>query len=230
MGKEIEKTALSRGHKILDKLDTPDDWMIRTSLLSQADVVLEFSTPGSVIGNIRRCFDLRIPVVVGTTGWNDREELVKNWCRDEKQAIFAASNFSIGVNILNYLTQHLAKILNRFEDYDISLEEIHHIHKLDSPSGTAIKLADIILNKLERKEKWVNHTGNSPRDLEIISHRKDEIPGIHKVLCESATDRLVLLHEAKGRQGLAAGAIMAAEWLEGRHGYFEMKDLLNLNE
>lgn len=230
MGKEIEKAALSHGHEIIGKLDTPDDWMTLTSLLSQADVVLEFSTPGSVLGNIRYCFDMRIPIVVGTTGWHNQMELVKTWCREEKQSIFAASNFSIGVNILFSLTQRLAKILNRFENYDIALEEIHHIHKLDSPSGTAVKLAEIILNNLERKESWVNQSCSAPEELEIISYRQNEIPGIHKITCESDTDSLVLIHEAKGRQGLAAGAIMAAEWLKGRQGFFEMNDLLNINE
>lgn len=230
MGKEIEKIAVSRGHEILDKLDTPDDWIVRTSHLSQADMVLEFSTPGSVLGNIRRCFDLRLPIVVGTTGWHSQANLVKTWCAEENQSIFVASNFSIGVNILYNLTEKLSKILDRFGNYDISLEEIHHIHKLDSPSGTAINIAEIILNNLKRKESWVNHATVKPGELEIISHREGEIPGIHKIKCESETERLILQHEAKGRQGLAIGAILAAEWLKGKQGYFGMNDLLNLNE
>jgi 4-hydroxy-tetrahydrodipicolinate reductase len=228
MGREIEKTAVARGHLILEKLDTPDDWVKKTSLISQADVIMDFSTPGSVLGNIRNSFDLHLPVVVGTTGWHEQAGIVKDWCKTENQSIFAASNFSIGVNILNGLAKQLSGMLNRFENYEISLEEIHHIHKLDSPSGTAINLAGIILENIERKETWVNRKQKEPGELEIISVREDEIPGIHTITCESDTDRLILRHEAKGRQGLATGAVLAAEWLIGKQGYFEMKDLLHL--
>jgi 4-hydroxy-tetrahydrodipicolinate reductase len=211
---------------VIEKLETPDDWMKKTSQISQADVIIEFSTPGSVIGNIRNCFDLHLPVVVGTTGWNDYREQVKEWCLSKKQAIFAASNFSIGVNILFGLVGQLSAALDRFDDYDISLEEIHHIHKLDSPSGTAISLADIILRNVQRKERWVNRKQLSPAELEIISKREGEVPGIHRVVCESGTDRLSLMHEAKSRQGFAVGAVLAAEWLPGRQGFFSMEDML----
>jgi len=230
MGREIEKAALSRGHEIIEKLDTPDDWMNRMRIICQADVIMEFSTPGSVLGNIRNCFDLRLPLVVGTTGWHDQADIVREWCRTEKQTIFVASNFSIGVNILYSLTGQLASMLNRFENYNIKLEEIHHVHKLDSPSGTAVNLAQIILNEVERKRLWVNRRQESPDELEIISLREDEIPGIHSITCESDADRLSLKHEAKGRQGFAIGAMLAAEWLIGKQGYFEMKDLLKLGD
>jgi len=230
MGKEIEKIALERHHQVIEKLETPDDWMNKTSQISQADVIIEFSTPGSVIGNIRNCFDLHLPVVVGTTGWNDHREQVKEWCLGEKQALFTASNFSIGVNILFGLVRQLSVALDHFDDYDISLEEIHHIHKLDSPSGTAISLAEIILRNMKRKERWVNRKQQSPADLEIISKREGEVAGIHRVVCESGADRLSLIHEAKSRRGFAVGAVLAAEWLPGRQGFFGMEDMLRFKE
>jgi 4-hydroxy-tetrahydrodipicolinate reductase len=228
MGREIEKTALARGHVILAKLDSPEDWFSQTSLVSQADVILEFSLPDSVLGNIRRCFDLHLPVVVGTTGWNQHAGMVKAWCEEERQTIFVASNFSIGVNILNSLTRQLSRMMDRYEEYDITLEEIHHIHKLDAPSGTAVKLAEIILNGVSRKKKWVNRRSQDAKELVIISVRENEVPGVHKIICDSDYDRLTMIHEAKGRQGLATGALLAAEWLIGKQGYFEMNDMLNL--
>jgi 4-hydroxy-tetrahydrodipicolinate reductase len=228
MGREIEKAALSRGHEILAKPDLPDDWQVYESLISQADVVLEFSTPASVMENIRHCFDLKLPVVVGTTGWNESMDLVKKWCADERQSIFVASNFSVGVNILYSLTRQLSEIVNQFDDYEISVEEIHHIHKLDAPSGTAIRLAEIILEGIERKKQWVNRQQTGPEELQILSVREGEIPGIHTISCESGTDKLVLRHEAKSRKGLANGALLAAEWLKGKKGFYEMNDMLGL--
>jgi 4-hydroxy-tetrahydrodipicolinate reductase len=228
MGREIETAALARGHEIAAKIDLPEDWDMQSALIKACDIVIDFSTPASVVSNIRHCFDFRRPLVVGTTGWNDSTGLVKKWCLDEKQALFTASNFSIGVNILYSLTGHLSKIINKIEDYDISLEEIHHIHKLDSPSGTAIRLAEIILEEIERKQQWVNHVTNLPEELQVTSVREGEIPGIHSVTCESATDKLILRHEAKGRKGFAIGALLAAEWLHGKTGFYGMKDMLQL--
>jgi 4-hydroxy-tetrahydrodipicolinate reductase len=228
MGREVEKAALVKGHEILDRLETPDDWVSKTNKISQADVIIDFSTPASVLGNIRNCFDLHLPIVVGTTGWHEKIPIVKEWCRDENQAIFVGSNFSLGVNILYGLTRQLSEILNRFDNYEIRLEEIHHVHKLDSPSGTAINLANIILENIGRKQNWVNHKQEKAEELEILSSREDEIAGIHTITCESDTDKLILRHEAKGRQGFASGAILAAEWIIGKYGYFEMKDLLHL--
>jgi 4-hydroxy-tetrahydrodipicolinate reductase len=228
MGREIESAALARGHAIAARLDLPVDWDLQKDLIISADMVIDFSTPASVVDNIRHCFDFRLPVVVGTTGWNDNAEKVKKWCDDELQALFTASNFSIGVNILYSLTGHLSKIIDKIEDYDISLEEIHHIHKLDSPSGTAIRLAEIILEEIDRKKKWVNHLTNSREELQVSSIREDEIPGIHTISCESAVDKLTLRHEAKGRKGFAIGALLAAEWLQDKKGFFGMKDMLRL--
>jgi 4-hydroxy-tetrahydrodipicolinate reductase len=226
MGKEIEAAAKARGHQVIAIFDTPDDWTRNSDLLSMADVVIDFSLPGAAVDNIRRCFDANLPVVEGTTGWNEKLSLVKKWCADENQSLFFSSNFSIGVNMMFSLAERLSVLIDRFDDYNISLEEVHHINKLDAPSGTAIKLAEIILSKIGRKSKWVNHPQTIPGELEIISVREDEIPGIHSILCESGSDSLVIRHEAKNRKGFAMGALLAAEWLTGKKGYFEMKDLL----
>lgn len=230
MGKEIEKTALARGHQILAKIDTPDDWSSQQNLVSQADMVIDFSTPDSALANIRRCFDLNLPLVIGTTGWHESTGLVKKWCIDENQAIFFASNFSIGVNILYNLTGHISKIINQLDDYEIYLEEIHHMHKLDAPSGTAINLAQIILENIDRKKQWVNRQQASPEELQILSVREGEIPGIHKISFESDSDKLTIKHIAKGRKGFAAGALLAAEWMVGKTGFFGMSDLLHFPE
>jgi 4-hydroxy-tetrahydrodipicolinate reductase len=227
MGREIEKAAISRGHLVMAKLDNPEDWLVQQTPVSQSDLVIEFSTPTSVLENIRKCFDLNLPVVVGTTGWHESEGIVRKWCEEEGQAIFTASNFSIGVNILYNLTERLAKIMNGLDSYDIYLEEIHHVHKLDAPSGTAIRLAEIILENIERKKQWVNRPQIVPEELQIISFREGEIPGIHKISCESDADKLTLKHIAKGRKGFAVGALLAAEWLAGRKGYYGMNDLLS---
>ena len=230
MGKEIEEAALTRGYQVMAKLDTTEDWQAQKKQIIQADVVLEFSTPDSVLGNIRKCFDQHLPVVVGTTGWYKSESLVKEWCNNEQQSIFVASNFSIGVNILYSLTGHLTKFINQLDDYEIYLEEIHHIHKLDAPSGTAIKLAEIILDGLDRKKNWVNRHQVNPEELQILSVREDEIAGIHKISCESDSDKITIKHIAKGRKGFANGALLAADWLIGKKGYFEMRDMLSLAE
>jgi 4-hydroxy-tetrahydrodipicolinate reductase len=226
MGMEIERAALNRGHEVMAKLDVASDWQKNMSLVKRSDVAIDFSTPGSVVDNIRRCFDLHLPVVVGTTGWNEKIETVKKWCTDENQSLFFASNFSIGINVLNSLTGHLAEIIDQFENYEVAIEEIHHIHKLDAPSGTAIKLAEIILAGIYRKKQWVNHSQAHPEELQVLSVREGEIPGIHTITCESDFDKLVLRHEAKGRQGFAIGALLAAEWLKGKAGFFGMNDLL----
>lgn len=228
MGREIEKAALARGHEIIAKPDVPEDWIAQESMIRQADMVIDFSTPGAVVDNIRRCFDFRLPVVTGTTGWNDKTGLVRSWCDEEQQSLFTASNFGIGINILYSLTGLLSRIVNDLEDYDITLEEIHHIHKLDAPSGTAIRLAEIILQNTKRKKNWVNRQAATPEELQVTSVREGEIPGIHTITCESDADTLTLRHEAKGRKGLAIGALLAAEWLQGKKGYYGMNDMLRL--
>jgi 4-hydroxy-tetrahydrodipicolinate reductase len=228
MGKVVEQVAVSRGHQVVARLDQPADWAKATRSNFADAVVIDFSEPSAVVNNIRNCFDLKAPVVVGTTGWNDNLPTVRKWAEDEKQAILFASNFSLGVNILFEISRLLAKLLNQAPSYDISIEETHHIHKLDAPSGTAITIADIILSELKRKNHWINQPSKDSEKLQIISHRIDEIPGIHQITCESPADKLIIVHEAKDRSGLALGAVMAAEWLKGKTGFFGMKDMLGL--
>ena len=229
MGKEVEKAALARGHRIIAILDRQEDWNNLHIEDARNAIAIDFTMPSVVVGNIRKCFDMHIPIVVGTTGWNDQVANVRKWAEDEGQAIFFASNFSIGVNLMFEVTRALAHLLNLAPDYTIRIEETHHIHKLDSPSGTAIKLAEIILEELKGKYSWVNRPASLPSELGIMSFREDEIPGIHKLICESAADILVIQHEAKNRSGFSNSAVMAAEWLLGRTGFYGMKDLLHLD-
>jgi 4-hydroxy-tetrahydrodipicolinate reductase len=182
--------------------------------------------PSVAVANIRRSFDMGLPVVCGTTGWNDRLAEVKDWVIQEGQALFFASNFSIGVNIVFQVTRALAELLEKFPGYDVTIDETHHIHKLDAPSGTAITLAEIILSELKSKQNWVKGEATGPGELGIISHRIGEVPGTHSIICESVADKITLTHEAKNRSGLASGAILAAEWLQGKQGFFQMQDML----
>ena len=230
MGKALEKVALARGHQVIAIIDQPEDWDKIGEDKFKDSVVLEFSVPSAAVDNIRHCFDRKVPVVTGTTGWNEKLAMVKKWAEEEQQSIFFASNYSIGVNLMMELARVLSGLLNMTPSYEITLEETHHIHKLDSPSGTAIKLAETIIAGLMTKTRWVNQPATHPEELAIISHREDEIPGIHSIICESAADKLIIRHEAKDRSGFATGAVMAAEWLKGKTGFFEMKDMLALDQ
>jgi len=226
MGQEIEKLAIRKGHEIVLVIDSLDEWERDEPLLAGADVAIDFSTPISVIENIYHCFDAGVPVVVGTTGWLDDLEKVQQDCHDRGQALFFAPNFSIGVNLFFDLNRHLAGLMSKWEDYAVSIEETHHIHKQDAPSGTAIVLANDIIRYMERKEKWVKDTVENPEELGIKSYRTNNVPGTHIVRYESEDDCIEIIHSAKNRRGFAMGALMAAEWLAGKKGFFDMKDLL----
>ncbi len=226
MGQEIEKLALKRGHEIVIIVDSLDDWEQEDLNLGEAEVAIEFSTPVSVVENIYHCFDAGVPVVVGTTGWHDNLEKVKDDCLRRQCSLFHAPNYSIGVNLFFSLNRYLAGLMAKWEDYTISIEETHHIHKQDAPSGTAIKLADDIIRFNERKEKWVRETEENPAELGIKSYRTANVPGTHIVRYESEEDSIEIIHTAKSRRGFALGALMAAEWIAGKKGYFDMKDLL----
>ena len=230
MGKEVEEFSKSTGSHIIYRLDSVDDWKAAGIGLKNADVVIDFSWPASAVDNIRRSFDLKLPVVIGTTGWYDKMEQVKEWCRTEDQAIFVAPNFSIGVNMMLQLTEKLSRMLNRFRNYDVSIEEIHHIHKLDAPSGTALMLARALMENLETKKKWSADLTDDPSILYIASRREGEVTGTHIVRAESSFDSLEITHQARNRKGFAAGALLAAEWLLGRHGFFTMKDLMEWSD
>lgn len=226
MGKEIEKVALERGHEIVTKFNDPDDWIGKEEELASADVAIEFSMPHSVVSNIFKCFDANTPVVVGTTGWFGQLDHVKEVCRKHDRAILYASNFSVGVNLFFEVNKVLAKLMNEHEEYAVSVEETHHTGKVDSPSGTAIKLANDVLDGLDRKDVWVNEKPKKDYELEIISNREKDVPGTHVVKYESEIDNIEITHTAKSRIGFAKGAVLAAEWLAKKKGVYTMSDLI----
>ena len=225
MGKEIEKIAVARGHEIVSKIDIDNQQDFDSQAFKSADVAIEFTIPATAYNNYMRCFAANVPVVSGTTGWLDKIDEIKKACAEGK-TFFWASNFSLGVNIFVAVNKFLAKIMNCYPDYDVSMEEVHHIHKLDAPSGTAITLAEDILNNIDRKSCWVKETGTSDCELPIHSVREGEVPGIHEIRYESAFDVISLKHDAKTRQGFALGAVLAAEFINGKTGYFGMEDIL----
>lgn len=226
MGKEIEKIALERGHEILVKFNDANDWVEKEDLLRQADVAIEFSMPNSVVSNIFKCFDANVPVVVGTTGWFGQLEHVKDVCREHNRSILYASNFSVGVNLFFEVNRMLARLMNDHEEYTIKLDETHHTAKVDSPSGTAIKLANDIIDTVSRKDVWVNEPTSKDYELEVISHRVENVPGTHVVSYDCDIDQIQITHTAKSRVGFAKGAVIAAEWLANKKGVFTMSDLI----
>ncbi len=228
MGKEIEQIAISRGHKIVLKVDITNASTFTITDLKQADVAIEFSTPESAINNIYKCFDANIPIVVGTTGWMNHLDEVKEKCKEKNQTLFYASNYSIGVNLFFKLNQHLAKLMNSYPDYNVTMEEIHHVHKLDAPSGTAISLANQVIELNDIKNKWVNNTTKNNNELSIISKRIDEVPGTHTITYSSPVDEINITHIAHNRKGFALGALLAAEFTIGKKGIFGMNDLMDI--
>ncbi len=227
MGKEIEKIALERGHEIVVKIDVESDWTKAKALLASADVAIEFSTPQSTIQNIFHSFDVNVPVVVGTTGWMEKLDHVKEVCEKNSQTLFYASNFSIGVNLFFEINRKFAAMMNKQSGYNVSMEEIHHTEKLDSPSGTAIRLAEVIMEKFDGKKSWVNNSTDKEDVLGIISKRIDKVPGTHTVTWSSEIDDIELKHTAHNRKGFALGAVMAAEWVSDKRGVFTMHDMLS---
>jgi 4-hydroxy-tetrahydrodipicolinate reductase len=224
MGQAIEKFALQRAHQIVFTLDKDS----AQGDLSKADVAINFSVPQSAVANIKSALEKQIPVVSGTTGWLDDYEEVAAFCKAQNTGFLYASNFSIGVNLFFKINTLVAKLMKSHqEDYQPSLEEIHHIHKLDAPSGTALSLADSVLNESSFKEWELD--GNSKTKLNIHSKREGEVPGTHTVKYTSFIDEISLKHEAFGRDGFALGAVIAAEWLMGKKGVFGMKDVLNIS-
>jgi 4-hydroxy-tetrahydrodipicolinate reductase len=226
MGQEIERIAEKMNHTIHLIIDSEDDWDKLGLELKNADIAIDFSMPSSVVDNIYRCFEANVPVVVGTTGWYEELDEIRNTCIEQGQTLFYATNFSIGVNLFFQLNSSLAKLMSERSDYEISIEETHHIHKKDAPSGTAIVLANDILQSVTRLGKWVNEKSENPSEIGIKSFRKENEPGTHKVRYESENDIIEITHTAKNRRGFATGAVMAAEWLSGKKGWFEMKDML----
>lgn len=226
MGKIIEQLANDKGHEIVLKINRSNLNEFTNENLAKADVAIEFSNPESAFENIKKCLLARVPVVSGTTGWLHKLEKAKEICHENECAFLYASNFSVGVNIFFALNKQLAKMMNAQTSYNVAMEEIHHTEKLDAPSGTGITLAEGIIDSLHRKTKWVNNPQNAPEELSIISKRIDKVPGTHSIEYTSAIDSIEIKHTAHSREGFASGAIQAAEWIIGKKGYFEMKDLL----
>jgi 4-hydroxy-tetrahydrodipicolinate reductase len=225
MGKEIEAIALQRHHTIILKVDETNSASITKAELQQADVAIEFSTPHTVISNIKKCLDAQLPIVVGTTGWYDSFKDIENECQQKNGTLFHSTNFSLGVNIFMKVNNYLAELMNKYANYDVSMEEIHHIHKLDKPSGTAITLANQVLDKIERKKNW-SITDTNPETLFIKDIREGEVPGTHIIKYTSAVDDIEIMHKAHNRQGFALGAVIAAEYIYNKKGIFTMNDLM----
>lgn len=227
LGQEVERIAILRKHEVVLIIDSIEDWEKEGNRLGEADVAIEFSQPDTVLDNIYHCFDANIPVVIGTTGWYEDFDQVRKDCIDRGQTLFYSTNFSIGVNLFFELNRKFASIMSKMTDYEISIEETHQIHKQDAPSGTAIVLANDIIRNSEKKEKWVRETPENPEELGIQSFRTENVPGTHKVKYESADDSIEIIHTAKNRRGFAIGTLLAAEWLLGKKGVYEMKELLS---
>jgi 4-hydroxy-tetrahydrodipicolinate reductase len=228
MGKAIEAVARERGHEVVLKIDIGNLSQFNELALAKADVAIEFTTPHSAFQNIMTCLESKIPVVSGTTGWLEDMAKAKQYCAEHSGAFLYASNFSVGVNIFFAVNQRLASLMAAREDYEVSITEIHHTEKKDSPSGTAITLAEQIIASIPRKQKWVNQASAITSELEIISERIDPAPGTHKVTYSSSIDDIEIMHTAHSRKGFAMGAVLAAEFLNGKKGVFSMKDVLGI--
>lgn len=229
MGHEIEKILLSRGHTIPLIIDFNNTDQLTAENLKVCDVAIEFTTPATAYGNIVTCLEAGVPVVCGTTAWLDRLNQVTDLCSRTKGAFFYASNYSIGVNIFFAVNRQLAQIMNRFPQYDVTLNEVHHVQKKDAPSGTAVTLAEDILAGIDRKTSWHLGTTTDADKLEVTAQRRSVVPGIHTVVWESDADTITIDHTAKNRSGFATGAVLAAEFLAGKRGtgkVYGMKDLL----
>ncbi len=233
MGREIERILLERGHEAALIIDVDNAGDLNAEKMRGVDVAIEFTTPDTALGNIKKCLEIGVPVVCGTTAWTAHLPEVEELCRRRNGAFFYASNYSIGVNVAFELNRRLAEMMNRFPEYDVTVEEVHHTQKKDAPSGTAITIADDIVARLDRKQKWVGQTTTEPSELEVVSVRRSVAPGTHTVTYESPVDTITLTHNIKSRAGLAAGAVSAAEFLTaevaaGRRGVYSMKELLQL--
>ncbi len=226
MGKEIEKVCLSRKHEILARIDNTKDWEDSFEKFKSSDMAFEFSLPGKAAENLYKCFSVNIPVVCGTTAWDDQLEEIAKYVTEKNKTLLFAPNFNVGVNIFRELNRKLAAMMNNFREYTVGIEEIHHTQKLDAPSGTAISLANDIIEHMEHKEKWVKKIAHTDGEFEIKSIRKNNIPGTHIIRYDSDLDTIELKHTAKNREGFALGAVMAGEWLQGKKGFYSLYDVL----
>lgn len=228
MGKAIAAMAEAAGDDVVLRIGSGNISGLTIEALQQADVAVEVSRPELAFNHIALCLEAGVPVVCGTTGWLDRLEEAVALCTDKEGALLYASNFSIGVNLFFALNKRLAELMERQPQYNPSILEIHHTQKLDAPSGTAISLAQDILDRLSRKSQWVNGEAASPDELGISSIREGQVPGTHEVFYQSAIDTISIRHEAHSREGFARGALLAAHWIVGKKGFFSMSDVLEL--
>lgn len=229
MGREVESLASEQKHNLVCIVDSGPEWSDNADMIATADVVIDFSFPQTVEENIMNCFELRVPIVTGTTGWYDKLPQISKTCIQGNHALFYASNFSIGMNVFFELNKNLAALMNSHSEYEAGISETHHIHKLDTPSGTAINLAKGMIEKLDRKSQWTSNHKHDKNNLLIKSIRDSNHCGTHVVSYQSEIDTIEIKHEAKNRKGFAFGALLAAEWIIGKKGIFTMKDLLQLN-
>lgn len=228
MGKAIEKIALERGNEVPVIIDADNINDLQTTTLEKVDVAIEFTRPESAYPNIVTLLKNKVPVVCGTTGWIDKKEEVETLTKDNESAFFYASNYSVGVNLFFHLNKRLAELMNPFKEYDVEMEEIHHIHKLDAPSGTAITLAEGVFEGFDNKKSWELDQSTSPEKLNIRHKREGEVPGTHIIEYNSEVDSIEIKHTAHSRQGFALGAVLAAEFLAGKKGLYGMNDLLKI--
>lgn len=225
MGRMIEQIAIARGHDVVCRIDIDNQQDFESAAFRSADVAIEFTAPSVAFGNIQKCFAAGVKVVSGSTGWFAQHEAeMREACERDGKTLFWASNFSVGVAIFNAVNRYLAGIMNGFPEYDVELEETHHVHKLDHPSGTAITLANDIVERIDRKEAWAEDT-TDPRLLRIDNIRRGEVPGIHTVRYDSEADLITITHDAHSRKGFALGAVLAAEYTAGHEGLLGMKDM-----
>ncbi|MDZ4792788.1 MAG: 4-hydroxy-tetrahydrodipicolinate reductase [Bacteroidota bacterium] len=228
MGKAIEEAAIQRGHDILIKIDQPNLDEFTKENLAAADAAIEFTSPHSAFENVKKCLEFGVPVICGSTGWTERLEEMKEICSANSGAFIYSSNYSVGVNIFFEINKKLAALMAAQAAYDVILEETHHTQKKDAPSGTAISLAEQVLEQVKRKKQWVNELSDNSEDLEIISKRVDPAPGTHSIKYASVIDTIEIIHTAHNRQGFATGAVLAAEFIKNKKGFFTMKDVLGL--
>ncbi len=226
MGKEIEKIALSRNHEIVQRIDAENSYLLKEIIPGVADAAIEFTQPDAAFDNIKICLDRKIPVISGTTGWLTRKAEVEALVKKNDSTFFYASNYSVGVNLFFHFNKIMAKMMNGFENYDVEIEEIHHIYKKDAPSGTAITAAEGILANLDRKKNWALNEVDLKEELRIIDRRIAAVPGTHTVTYHSPIDSIELKHTAYSREGFATGAVLAAEFIQGKKGIFGMNDML----
>jgi 4-hydroxy-tetrahydrodipicolinate reductase len=237
MGQIIERFALERGHEVVLKISIDNVEEFTTDNLKKADVAIDFSAPAVAVTNIYKCFEANLPVVVGTTGWYGQLQEIKNACLNSNNSLLYGSNFSVGVNIFFHLNKVLAKLMNNYPAYDVQVEEIHHTQKLDSPSGTAMTIAEDIIENVARKAEWLNEEVGKASDaiikneqLLIESHRIENVPGTHTVVYGSEIDDIEIKHTAHNRAGFALGAVIAAEWLENKQGFYNITDVFNFKD